>query len=368
MILEFNDLEVYRGKVAMVDGAFDPFHTGHLAYFKEAALLGLPLLCNVASDRYVSTKRNPFMPESHRAAIVDSIKLVDYTHINQFDTESVLEQLRPQYYVKGQDWEGNLPKRQEEICAEHGIEIVYLDTVLDSSSRILQVYWPRQETDPSVTEFEGRVFDQTKVGAADYDEEYFTNNWREGDNCYTLESRRKIEGRHPEVIKEVFSPSKVLDMGCGPGVLMFLLHEVGIVADGIDHSPDVVAIAPAEVRERIMVGSAGDHLVAEDSYDLVICREVFEHLTVLQVREAVRNICRISSKYVYITTRFHPNPSNLLDVTTQFEVDPTHITLLNKDFLRLLFVLEGFHCRPDLESRIDWMNKGRVLVYEKEND
>jgi SAM-dependent methyltransferase len=219
-----------------------------------------------------------------------------------------------------------------------------------------------------VTEFEGRVFNQTKVGAADYDEGYFTNNWREGDNCYTLESRRKIEGRHPEVIKEVFSPSKVLDMGCGPGVLMFLLHEVGIVADGIDHSPDVVAIAPAEVRERIMVGSAGDHLVAEDSYDLVICREVFEHLTVLQVREAVRNICRISSKYVYITTRFHPNPSNLLDVTTQFEVDPTHITLLNKDFLRLLFVLEGFHCRPDLESRIDWMNKGRALVYEKEND
>ena len=368
MILEFDDLEAYRGKVAMVDGAFDPFHRGHLAYFKEAALLGLPLLCNIASDRYVSTKRNPFMPESQRAEIVDSIKLGDYTHINRLDTETVLEKLRPQYYVKGRDWEGRLPKRQEEICAAHSIEIVYLDTVLDSSSRILQVYWPRQETDPEVTEFEGRVFSQTKVGAADYDEGYFTSNWRDGDNRYTLESRRKIEGRHPEVIKEVFSPSRVLDMGCGPGVLMFLLHEVGIVADGIDHSPDVVAIAPAEVRDRIMVGSVGDHLVDDDSYDLVICREVFEHLTILQVREAVRNICRISSKYVYITTRFHPNPSNLLDVTTQFEVDPTHITLLNKDFLRLLFILEGFQCRPDLEARIDWMNKGRVLVYEKQKE
>ena len=142
MILEFDDLEAYRGKVAMVDGAFDPFHRGHLAYFKEAALLGLPLLCNVASDRYVSTKRNPFMPESQRAEIVDSIKLVDYTHINRLDTETVLEKLQPQYYVKGRDWEGRLPKRQEEICAAHSIEIVYLDTVLDSSSRILQVYWP----------------------------------------------------------------------------------------------------------------------------------------------------------------------------------------------------------------------------------
>jgi len=47
-------------------------------------------------------------------------------------------------------------------------------------------------------------------------------------------------------------------------------------------------------------------------------------------------------------------------------VDPTHITLLNKDFLRLLFVLEGCRVRPDLEQKMDWGHKGRVLVYEKQ--
>ena len=47
-------------------------------------------------------------------------------------------------------------------------------------------------------------------------------------------------------------------------------------------------------------------------------------------------------------------------------VDPTHITLLDKNLLRLLFVLEGYRCRPDLEARVDWMGKGRVLVYEKQ--
>ena len=78
-----------------------------------------------------------------------------------------------------------------------------------------------------------------------------------------------------------------------------------------------------------------------------ICREVMEHLTVLQVRDTVRNLCRVSSRYVYVTTRFHPDPSGLLDVTTQFEVDPSHITLLNKDFLRVMFVLEGFRRRLD---------------------
>jgi hypothetical protein len=39
--------------------------------------------------------------------------------------------------------------------------------------------------------------------------------------------------------------------------------------------------------------------------------------------------------------------------------------MLNQYFLRVLFVLEGFSCRPDLEARMDWQGKGRVLVYER---
>ena len=30
-----------------------------------------------------------------------------------------------------------------------------------------------------------------------------------------------------------------------------------------------------------------------------------------------------------------------------------------------MFVLEGCRSRPDLEARMDWLNKGRVLVMEK---
>ena len=88
-----------------------------------------------------------------------------------------------------------------------------------------------------------------------------------------------------------------------------------------------------------------------NSYDLVICREVMEHLTVFQIKRTVENIVRTTSRFVYCTTRFHPSPASLVDFTTQFDVDPTHITLLNKDFLRLLFVLEGCRSRPDLEAR-----------------
>jgi len=141
VILDFNQLASYRGKVAMVDGAFDPLHRGHIEYFRAARELGLPVLCNVASDRYVRTKHRPLLPEDQRAAIIDAIRYIDFVHIYQIDTETVLRQLQPRYYVKGSDWrERGLPPEQAVICREHGTEIVYLDTVLDSSSRLLKEY------------------------------------------------------------------------------------------------------------------------------------------------------------------------------------------------------------------------------------
>ena len=218
----------------------------------------------------------------------------------------------------------------------------------------------------NITEFEERVIAQRPVGAGHYDEEYFTGDWRDAGNNYSLETRRSIEAKNPFLIKDVFQPKKVLDLGCGPGALMHLLWELGVDVEGVDFAASSRELATPQVRDRITVGVVTDHtLKTAGAYDLVICREVLEHLTVLQVRQAVANMVRLTSRYIYVTTRFHPSPSSLLDFTTQFEVDPTHITLLNKDMLRLMFVLEGCRSRPDLEARMDWGNKGRVLVLEK---
>jgi cytidyltransferase-like protein len=145
VILTFEQLHELRQQVAMVDGAFDPLHQGHIEYFRAASELGVPLLCNVASDRYVSTKHPPLLPEHQRAAILDAIRYISYTHINEFDTETVLRELRPRYYVKGKDWDGRLPAAQVAICREHGIGIVYLDTVRDSSTRLLQQFALQQQ-------------------------------------------------------------------------------------------------------------------------------------------------------------------------------------------------------------------------------
>jgi cytidyltransferase-like protein len=142
MIVTFDELATLRERVAMVDGSFDPLHRGHIEYFREAweraTRQQVDLLCNVASDRYVRTKHEPLLSDVDRVAIIDAIRYISYTHLNEHDTETILRQLQPKYYVKGSDWIGRLPQEQERICREHGIEILYLETVLNSSTRILQ--------------------------------------------------------------------------------------------------------------------------------------------------------------------------------------------------------------------------------------
>jgi len=361
MIVQFSDLKQYQQAVTMVDGCFDPIHRGHIEYFKAAKDLGYPVLCNVADDIYLTTKHPPLLPELQRADVIDALNAITFTHLNQRSTATVLRELRPKYYAKGKDWDGRLPAAELEACRELGIEIVYLDTVLDSSTRLLRDRYLSQQ----VEQFERYVFNQQPVPPARYDTQYFTSEWRPEGNRYTIEARRTVEGRNPEIIRDVFTPERVLDAGCGPGMLMFFLHELGVASDGIDFSPHSKQLAPPEVREQITIGPLTRQLYPDNTFDLVICREVLEHMSVLEVRQTVRNLCQMSSRYIYVTTRYHQNPSGLLSVTDEPEVDPTHITLLTKDFLRVLFILEGFRSRPDLEARMDWLNKGRVLVLEK---
>lgn len=177
---------------------------------------------------------------------------------------------------------------------------------------------------------------------------------------YSFATRTQIEGEQPQRIKDVFAPERALDYGCGFGYLVALLRMLDVEARGYDTSLPPREQIPLVAREAVesTTPSGG-------KYDLVICREVLEHLTVLDLRQTVRTLCRLSTKFVYVTTRFAKAPQSLLDVDTSDDLDPTHITMLNQDFLRVLFVLEGFKRRADLEAMMDWKKLGRVLVYER---
>lgn len=140
MIVPWSELRRHRRAVTMADGGFDPLHPGHIAYFRAAADLGLPVLCNVAGDDWVRAKHSPLLLQEERATLIDALRWVDLVHCASGPTAEVLRELEPRFYAKGADWEGRLPAEETTVCAERSIAIVFLDTVLASSSEILSRY------------------------------------------------------------------------------------------------------------------------------------------------------------------------------------------------------------------------------------
>lgn len=138
MIIPTQQLEELSNTVAVVDGGFDPLHAGHIAYFRAASELGVPVLCNLSSDEWVARKHPVLLPQTERAAVIDAIRWITYVHVSTTTTADVLRRLRPIYYVKGKDWEGRLPDEEQEICASLGIEIRFMDTVTHSSSQLVK--------------------------------------------------------------------------------------------------------------------------------------------------------------------------------------------------------------------------------------
>ena len=65
-------------KIVVVSGGFDPFHSGHIAYFKSAKSHRNKLIVALNSDAWLEKKKGKFfMPFDERKAIVESIKFVD---------------------------------------------------------------------------------------------------------------------------------------------------------------------------------------------------------------------------------------------------------------------------------------------------
>ncbi len=69
---------MHNMKIIVVSGGFDPLHSGHISYFKEARNLGDKLVVALNSDNWLINKKNKFfMPFTERFQIITNLNMVD---------------------------------------------------------------------------------------------------------------------------------------------------------------------------------------------------------------------------------------------------------------------------------------------------
>ncbi len=94
--------------VVFTNGCFDLIHRGHVEYLEAARALGDVLIVAVNSDRSVRTLKGPtrpITPAGDRAHVLAALACVDYVVEFDDDTaERIVQQLRPDVYVKGGDY------------------------------------------------------------------------------------------------------------------------------------------------------------------------------------------------------------------------------------------------------------------------
>jgi len=65
-------------KVVVVSGGFDPLHSGHISYFKDAKSNGDKLIVALNSDKWLEKKKGKFfMPFLERKLIIENLKFID---------------------------------------------------------------------------------------------------------------------------------------------------------------------------------------------------------------------------------------------------------------------------------------------------
>lgn len=135
-------------KIVLCHGCFDLMHPGHIKYFQASKKMGDVLVVTVSPDIYVDKgDGRPVFNQTLRAESIAALECVDYVAINRWPTAvETLRLLRPNIYVKGQEFENKEDKtgklqQEQEVLVEIGAEMRYTREIVFSSTKLLNQHF-----------------------------------------------------------------------------------------------------------------------------------------------------------------------------------------------------------------------------------
>ena len=145
---KIRDLKSRGKKIVHCHGCFDLMHIGHIKYFQASKKMGDVLIVTLTPDIYVDKgPGRPVFNQNLRAESIAALECVDYVAINKWPTaEETLKLLRPDIYVKGQEFEkledktGKIQK-ENKIVKEIGAQMRFTHEIVFSSTKLINLHF-----------------------------------------------------------------------------------------------------------------------------------------------------------------------------------------------------------------------------------
>lgn len=124
-------------------------------------------------------------------------------------------------------------------------------------------------------------------------------------------------------IKAFLRPKTLLDVGCALGELVWFTSRLGIKSKGVDISSEAISQLNSSLKPSCKVGSILNLPFPDKRFDVISCLALLEHIPAKKAKKALKELLRVSRKYVLLQICVKDNPLE----GNHYLLDPTHVNV-----------------------------------------